>query len=91
LQEPSTALTSGPGRVCQALSIDRRLNACDLCAPDTPLWIEDAAPILETQVARSPRIGVRGDPPALAARWRFYVRNNAWVSGARTFNRQWQD
>lgn len=91
LQSPSPALTGGPGRVCQALGIDRRFNACDLCAPDAPLWIEDAAPIPETQVARSPRIGVRGDPQALAARWRFYIRDSGWISGTRTFNRRWED
>jgi DNA-3-methyladenine glycosylase len=89
LQSPPTALTCGPGRVCQALDIDRGLNACDLCAADALLWIEDAAPIPETQVARSPRIGVRGDPRAIEARWRYYLRDSAWLSGSRSFNRQW--
>lgn len=90
-QHPSTNLTCGPGRLCAALNIDRSLNACDLCAPDALLWIEDAAPLPEAQVARSPRIGVRGDQAALDARWRFYIRDSAWVSGAKAFNRQWKD
>jgi len=89
LRHPSPALTCGPGRVCAALNIDRSLNACDLCAPDTALWIEDAMPVLETQIARSPRIGVRGDQAALEARWRFYIRDSTWLSGARAFNRRW--
>ena len=71
VQGPPPALTCGPGRVCQALGIDRRLNAGDLCAPEAVLWIEDAAPVPDTQVARSPRIGVRGDPRAIEARWRY--------------------
>ena len=89
LQGPPTALTCGPGRVCQALDIDRTLNHCDLCAPDALLWIEDASPIPETQVARSPRIGVRGDPRAIEARWRYYLRDSAWLSASRSFNRRW--
>lgn len=89
LQYPSPDLTCGPGRVCAALNIDRRLNACDLCAPDAPLWIEDAAPLPEMQVAHSPRIGVRGDPTALDAPWRFYIQNSTWLSGAKAFNHRW--
>lgn len=79
-------LTCGPGRLCAALNIDRSLNACDLCTPDTLLWIEDAAPLPETQVARSPRIGVRGDQIALDALWRFYIQDSVWVSGGKAFN-----
>ena len=90
-QHPPTDLTCGPGRLCAALDIDRRLNACDLCAPDALLWLEDAAPLPEAQVARSPRIGVRGDQVALDARWRFYIRDSAWLSGSRSFNRRWED
>lgn len=89
LHRPSPSLTCGPGRVCAALNIDRRLNACDLCAPDALLWIEDAAAVSEMPVARSPRIGVRGDQAALEARWRCYIKNSAWVSGPRAFNRRW--
>lgn len=89
LHTPSPHLTCGPGRVCAALNIDRSLNACDLCAPDALLWIEDAAPVPEIQLARSPRIGVRGDQTALDRLWRFYIKNSAWVSGPRAFNRRW--
>jgi len=88
-QNPPSNLTCGPGRVCAALGIDRTLNNHDLCASEALLWIEDAAPIPDTQVARSPRIGVRGDQTALEAHWRFYVRNSAWVSGPRAFNQRW--
>ncbi|MBN2390091.1 MAG: DNA-3-methyladenine glycosylase [Anaerolineae bacterium] len=89
LQSSSMALTCGPGRVCQALGIDRNLNHCNLCTPDALLWIENASPIPETQIARSPRIGVRGDPRAIEARWRYYLRDSAWLSAPQSFNRQW--
>lgn len=90
-QGPPTTLTCGPGRLCYTLDIDRSLNHCDLCAPDALLWIEDAVPVLETQIARSPRIGVRGDQAALEARWRFYIRDSSWLSGTHRFNRQGWD
>lgn len=89
LHHLSPSLTCGPGRLCAALNIDRRLNACDLCAADALLWIEDAEAVPETQVARSPRIGVRGDQAALEARWRFYIRDSTWVSGTKAFNHQY--
>ncbi len=89
LHYPTPNLTCGPGRLCAALNIDRSLNACDLCAPDALLWIEDAASVPETQIARSPRIGVRGDQAALEVRWRFYSKHSAWVSGPRAFNQRW--
>lgn len=82
-------LTCGPGRVCHALDIDRSLNNADLCAADALLWIEDAAPIPAARIGQSPRIGVRGDQAALEARWRFYIRDSPWISGARAFNNRY--
>ncbi|HEX4121496.1 MAG TPA: DNA-3-methyladenine glycosylase [Verrucomicrobiae bacterium] len=32
-------LTSGPGKLCAALAIDRKLDGDDLCDPDAPLFI----------------------------------------------------
>jgi DNA-3-methyladenine glycosylase len=69
--------TSGPGLLCRAMGIDRRLNGADLCG-DT-LFITEAGgePV---SVVRRPRIGVE-----YAGRWarrllRFYVQANAHVS-----------
>ena len=86
-QHPPRDLARGPGRLCQALAIDLTLNARDVCADDAPLWIEDAPPIAESRVARSPRIGVRGDDRAVSIPWRFYLRESPWVSGKVSFNR----
>jgi DNA-3-methyladenine glycosylase len=47
-------LCSGPGRLCRAFEIDRRLNAIDLCT-SSELWIERG----ETRRSRtSARIGI---------------------------------
>jgi len=80
----STNLTNGPGRLCQALRINRACNALDVCAPDAPVWIEDAPPIVAAEIAQSPRIGVRGDEVARTCLWRYYLRHNRWVSGPKT-------
>jgi len=71
------ALTSGPGKLCQALAIDRRLNGADLCA-DGPLYIEEGE--IAGEIATGPRIGIRAAPEDMAAPWRFYVSDSPFVS-----------
>jgi DNA-3-methyladenine glycosylase len=73
-------LTSGPARLCQALGIDRQLNGVDLCASDAGLFIEENGAKPDGIVASRPRVGVRGDEAALTVPWRFYVRDNRYVS-----------
>ena len=69
-------LTNGPGKLAQALGIDRRNYGQDLCS-GTLVLTEGAAP----RVARSPRIGV-GYAGSWAARpWRFFEPDNRYVSG----------
>ncbi len=77
---PDVELTNGPAKICQALAIDRQLDGVDLCAPQTPLFIESEPPMPEASVARGPRINVRGDEAALNAPWRFYVRGHQYLS-----------
>jgi len=72
-------LTNGPGKLCQALAIDRSLNGHDLTRGEL-LWIEADQLVSEGEVARSPRVGVRGDDQAISAPWRFYVVGNPYVS-----------
>jgi len=72
-------LTSGPGKLCQALAIDQSLNIADLCQSDV-LWIEADTPVTDEQVATSPRIGVRGDQRARIAPWRFYIQAHPSLS-----------
>jgi DNA-3-methyladenine glycosylase len=73
-------LTSGPARLCQAMSIDRQLDSADLCTPDARLFLERDAAIPRDAIATSPRIGVRGDDMAVSIPWRFFVRNNRYIS-----------
>lgn len=73
-------LTSGPARLTQALAIDRTLNGTDLVAGDQ-LWLEPGDSFPDDGVERGPRIGIRyAAEKDRLARWRFWVRGNAYVS-----------
>ena len=75
-----TELTSGPGRLCQALAIDRRHDGIDLCAPGSPVFLEPGDPVAAEVVATGPRVNVRGDKAAVEAPWRFWIEGNPHVS-----------
>ncbi len=72
LGRPDSELTNGPGKLCQALRIDRTLNGADLVAGET-LFIERNTLVDEARILATPRIGVRGDEVAVTAPWRFVV------------------
>lgn len=75
-------LCSGPARLTQALRITRALNGADLCARrGAELWLEEAPPLSDDDVATSARIGLNSVPePWKSMPWRFYVRGNPFVS-----------
>ncbi|NIP66964.1 DNA-3-methyladenine glycosylase [Candidatus Bathyarchaeota archaeon] len=68
-------LTSGPGKLTIALSIDNSLNGSPVTSPDSEIRI--AAREAQVQVATSHRIGVKKD---LESRLRFYIKENRFVS-----------
>ena len=74
--------TSGPGLLCRALHIDRRLNGTDLCV-DAPLSIETPPrgkrPV---RIARATRIGVDYAGDWAHRPWRFFDRDSPFVSTA---------
>lgn len=70
-------LGSGPGKLCQAMEIDRRLNAASLSESD--LWIEDRGRDPGIVLA-SPRIGVDYAGVWKDKPWRFFSEGNAHVS-----------
>jgi DNA-3-methyladenine glycosylase len=69
-------LARGPGRLAQALAIDKGLDELDLCAKG-PLWLaEGGQPVGE--IGESVRIGISKE---VERRRRFYERGNPLVSG----------
>ena len=79
-------LARGPGRVAQALRIDRSLDGLDLCRTG-PLWLahDDREPseIGKGKIGESVRIGISRDADRVL---RFYLRASPFVSGAKSLN-----
>src|SRR5215813_1410262 len=74
-------LTRGPGRLAQALEIDRRHDGVDLCS-DEKLWLgEINHPV--GPIAKSVRIGITRAADKLL---RFFERGNPFVSGSKSLN-----
>lgn len=82
LQSPSglRALTSGPGRLCEAFAITREsFNGQELYAPGSPLKVVDDG-WCQGQIQESSRIGItRSSEMPL----RYFIAGNPFVSGKR--------
>ena len=67
--------TFGPGKLCQAMGIDKTLDAVDLTETASGLWIEAGQGILDKSVTISPRVGLNKTPePWLSKPWRYRVK-----------------
>ena len=76
---PDRELANGPGKLCQALGIDRALDTADLLG--SRAWIEPRdRPLRPSAVARGPRVGIDYAGPWAAMPWRFWIRGSAFVS-----------
>jgi len=71
-------LASGPGRLCQALGIDLRLNHTRIGAQ-----IKVKARAVEPLISTSARVGIS---QATDLHWRFFEKSNSFVSGRRNGN-----
>ena len=67
-------LANGPGKLCQALAIDGRLNGHDLCQPGARLFCEKGVAFPERDIVRGPRVGLNSVPePWKSIAWRYRV------------------
>jgi len=58
VEDKKNILADGPGKLCQALKIDRKLNG-EILGKKSGLWVEDDGYVLnEKNITRSKRIGV---------------------------------
>jgi len=71
-------LTSGPGRLCLAMGIDRKLDKADLLGDR--VWLEEGISISPRRIARGPRIGIDYAENWIDKPWRFWVKDNPFVS-----------
>lgn len=70
-----TDLTNGPAKLCQALSINKTLNGHDL--KRTPLQLIEKQALPDDAIWQTTRVGIR---QAVDTPWRFYIRDNPFVS-----------
>ena len=71
-------LTSGPGKLCIAMKIDRTLDTEDLLGER--VWLEEHETIARSKIATGPRIGIDYAQEWIEKPWRFWVKGNEYVS-----------
>lgn len=75
-------LTSGPGKLCQALGLDRSFDKEDLLGER--VWIEAAEKkITPRHIASGPRVGIDYAGEYVEKPWRFWIKDNSYVSRLR--------
>ena len=73
--------TDGPGKLTRAMEIDMRHNRLPL--DGKVLWIEASDSVSDTAVERGPRVGVDYAGAWAAKPWRFWIKENRYVSRRR--------
>lgn len=76
--QPDRNLTKGPGKLCIAMGIDRRLDGADLLGRQ--VWLEKRPPIRRAQIDSGPRIGIDYAGEWVSKPWRFWIKDNPFVS-----------
>lgn len=71
------ANTNGPGKLCREMNITKELNEVDVTSDKSLLWVEKGIDIPEGNIHTTTRIGIK---QACEYPWRFYIKDNAFVS-----------
>ncbi|CAN5382805.1 DNA-3-methyladenine glycosylase [soil metagenome] len=71
-------LTSGPGKLCIALGIDKTFNNEDLLG--NRVWLEKGKTFSNTEIESGRRIGIDYAEEFAEKPWRFWVKENHFVS-----------
>jgi DNA-3-methyladenine glycosylase len=71
-------LTNGPGKLCMAMGITKKQNSADLCR--LPLCIKTGVSVDKEKVVQTRRINVEYAEEWKDRPWRFYIRDNKFVS-----------
>ncbi|TDT72483.1 DNA-3-methyladenine glycosylase [Hypnocyclicus thermotrophus] len=71
-------LTNGPGKLCKALKIDKKLNKYDLCK-NKKLFILDSKD-KKIEIVEAKRINIEYAEEYKYKLWRFYIKGNKFVS-----------
>jgi len=72
-------ITSGPGKLTKAMGIGRKLNGISLRSDE--IWIEDCGVnIKPKEIVTTPRIGIDYAGKDAQLPWRYFIKENVWVS-----------
>ena len=71
-------LANGPSKLCMAMGLSKTQNGADLCVP--PFYIEEGARVSEKDIVHTTRIGVDYAYEWKHKPWRFYIKDNEFVS-----------
>lgn len=75
---PDRNLTSGPGKLCIALGIDKTFNNEDLIG--NRVWLEEGKKFSAKEIACGKRIGIDYAEEYVEKPWRFWLKDNLFVS-----------
>lgn len=75
---PDKNLTSGPGKLCIALGVDKSYNGASLL--EEKIWIEDGGKVNDSEIIAGKRIGIDYAEEYAEKPWRFWIKNNPFVS-----------
>lgn len=74
-------ITAGPGTLSQALGITTQFNATALSG--NTIWLEDGEAVPDSDIIKSPRVGVDYAGADALLPWRFRVKDNPYTSPAK--------
>lgn len=74
------SLCNGPGKLCEALSITKEQYGYDLCG--SPLSVKPYLDVPEEQIIVSPRINIDYAEECRDYLWRYFIKENPYVSKA---------
>lgn len=75
---PDKNLTSGPGKLCIALDIDRSLNGEKMLGKK--IWIEEYKKVAGGEIAVGTRVGIDYAGEDAKRPWRFWLRSSEFIS-----------
>jgi len=68
-------LCNGPGKICIAFNIEKKMNGIDLCGNNIFISGRDRVP--DNEIFITERVGIK---KSAELKWRFYIKNNSYIS-----------
>lgn len=72
-------LANGPGKLCKWLKLDKSFYGEDL-VKSKRIWLEQGEKVKNSEIIKSKRIGIDYAGPWKHKLWRFYIKDNPYVS-----------